>query len=268
MNILFIGDISGDDGKRAIKENLSKIKNEYKINFVIANAENTTNGRGLSKEDYNELKEMGINFFTMGNHTWFQKDYSEVLSNNDIIRPGNLSEHSTYSKYGIGSKLIDINGQKIRITNILGSSIILKNNESIILNPFNYLEDLINNIEDDSFHIVDFHSETTSEKNAFIHNFKNRLGAILGTHTHVQTADNRIIDNTAYITDVGMTGNADGVIGANPITIVEMFRGERKFFKLEPNYGNYQFSAVILKINNNVCSEINRILIYENNIIK
>lgn len=268
MNILFIGDISGEDGIRAIKENLSNIKKEFNIDFVIANAENTTQGRGLSLDDYNELKILGINFFTMGNHTWYQKDYSQVLSNNDIVRPANLNELSSYSKYGIGTRLVNVNGKKIRITNLLGSSIIFKNNENVIINPFNYLENLLLNIEKDSFHIIDFHSETTSEKNAFICNFKNKVGAILGTHTHVQTSDNRVIENTAYITDVGMTGNSEGVIGAEPITIVEMFKGERKFFKLSPNKGKYQLSAVVLKINNNICDEISRILIYEDNIIK
>ncbi len=268
MNILFIGDISGSDGIRAIKDNLAEIKNEFKIEFVIANAENTTEGRGLSKSDYEVLKKLGINFFTMGNHTWHQSDYSDVLSNDDIVRPANINNLSTYSKYGVGTRSLNINGIKIRITNLLGSSITFKNSENVITNPFIYLENLILNIEKDSFHIIDFHSETTSEKNAFLCNFKSKVGAILCTHTHVQTSDNRIVDNTAYITDVGMTGNSDGVIGAEPTTIVEMFKGERKFFKLSTNKGRYQFSAVVLKINNNICEEINRILIYENNIIK
>lgn len=262
MNILFIGDISGKDGIKAIEENLNKIKKEYNIDFVIANGENTTDGRGMNFSDYNYLKNLGIDFFTMGNHTWFQKDYELVLKNDDIVRPANINNHSSISKYGVGTKLLSVNGLKIRITNLLGSSITLKNGE-IIENPFNYLDNMLNKIEKDSIHIVDFHSETTSEKNAFLCNFKGKVSAILGTHTHIQTADNRIVDGTAYITDVGMTGNANGVIGAKPETIVEMFKGERKFFKLEPNFGSYQFSAIVLKINNNKILNIDRILLYE-----
>ncbi len=263
MKILFIGDISGPDGIRAVKENLNKIKVNESIDFVIANGENTTNGRGLNLQDYELLCSYGINFFTMGNHTWFHSDNPIVLDKDNIVRPANLDQNEMISKYGHGFKRIMINNKWFTIINLLGNSVTTKFNKT---NPFLWLNKFLNENKNDDYIIVDFHAETTSEKNAFFLEFKNRVHAILGTHTHVQTADSKLVDNTLYITDVGMTGNSLGVIGASPKTIIEMFKEERQFFKLEPNIGKYQFSAVILELNENKNKNISikRILITEN----
>lgn len=263
MKILFIGDISGPDGIRAVQENVASIRNEKHIDYVIANAENASEGRGLTLTDYDKLSNSGIDFFTMGNHTWFHNDYPIVLTKPNIVRPGNISSPSEYADIGVWSKEVDINGFKICITNLMGSSV--QSNRFELSNPFALLEQRINELSEDVYHLVDFHAETTSEKNAFMLEFKNRVNAILGTHTHVQTSDNRVIENTAYITDVGMTGSTMGVIGAKPDTIIEMFKGERKFFKLKPHLGKYQFNAVIIDIDekNNITNSIERIFIIE-----
>lgn len=247
MKIMFIGDISGPDGIRAIKDNVQRIKKIKEIDFVIANGENTTEGRGLSLEDYNKLVSYGVDFFTMGNHTWYQDDYEEVLNHNNIVRPGNIATPIEYLNVGSWSRIVEIKGMKVAISNLMGSSVM--SNRFTLSNPFTLMEQRIKELPDDIYHIVDFHAETTSEKNAFFLEFKNKVNAILGTHTHVQTSDNIVIDNTAYITDVGMTGSTLGVIGAKPDTIIEMFKGERKFFKLQPNLGKYQFNAVVITIN-------------------
>lgn len=265
MRILFIGDISGPDGLRAVKDNVLKIKQKESIDFVIANAENTSEGRGLTLNDYNKLCEYGIDFFTMGNHTWFHNDYPEVLAKDNIVRPGNIKSPEEYKTTGEWSKIIDINGFKLCISNLIGGSVQSMRFE--LNNPFNLLEQRVLEVPNDVYHIVDFHAETTSEKNAFFLEFMGKINAVLGTHTHVQTSDNKVVNNTAYITDVGMTGSSLGVIGAKPDTIIQMFKGERKFFRLQPNLGTYQLNAVILDIDEktNKTNSIERIFIVEEN---
>ena len=244
INILFISDISGAMGKLAVELELNNIKRQNKIDFTIANAENTTKGRGLDWKDYNFLCRNGIDFITMGNHTWHKKDIYEILKNKDnIIRPANLDEKLLEATVGVGSKIVNIKNKTFRITNLLGISVTIKEMQT---NPFLELEKIIENEAKADFHIVDFHCETTSEKNAFFLNFQSQVQAILGTHTHVQTNDARIINNTAYITDVGMTGAANGIIGAKPDSIINMFKGNSEFFKLEEQIGQYQFCAVVL----------------------
>ncbi|MDE5553499.1 MAG: TIGR00282 family metallophosphoesterase [Malacoplasma sp.] len=246
MKILFIGDISGTAGKRAVSNELWKLKKEYNCDFVIANAENTTLGRGLDFADYNLLIESGIDFITMGNHTWHKDDIKEILeTKNNIIRPNNIKIGEEYSKYGVGTKLVKVKNKLLRITNLLGISVKMK--DDIQTNPFLNLEEIIENDTSD-FHFVDFHCETTSEKNAMFLSFWGKVGAIFGTHTHVQTNDARIISNTAYITDAGMTGARDGIIGAKPDSIIAMFKGESTRFRLEEQNGIYQFCCVFLEI--------------------
>lgn len=263
MKILFIGDIFGECGKYAIIDKLNQVKKEYKIDYVIANAENTTLARGLSWKDYNTLNDSGIDFFTMGNHTWHKKEIFEILKNNDnIIRPANVLKELEIGQVGVGSKVVTIKNKTVRITNLLGSTVNFKEMQT---NPFLCLEKIIEEDFNSDIHIVDFHSETTSEKNAFLLAFANRVTAIFGTHTHVQTNDAKIYNNTAYITDVGMTGPTYGVIGAKPESIINMFMGNSERFRLEEQVGKYQFSAVVLEINDytNKPISLKNILLYQ-----
>lgn len=262
MKIIFIGDISGVAGKKAICNEVKKLKT-CGVDFVIANAENTTLGRGLNFEDYDLLIKAGIDFITMGNHTWHKVEIKKILeTKNNIIRPNNLKKDCEYAKYGVGTKLVKIKNKTLRITNLLGMSVGMR--EDVITNPFLDLDEIVKNDTSD-FHIVDFHCETTSEKNALLLNFAGKVGAIFGTHTHVQTNDARIYNKTAYITDVGMTGAMNGVVGAKPQNIIAVFRGERERFKLEEQIGNYQFCAVGLEIDDgmNLPVKVHPIRIYE-----
>lgn len=262
MNILFIGDIFSDTGIRAIKSELFNVKKKYNIDFVIANAENTTNCSGLSLFHYQELMNYGIDFFTMGNHTWKQDDIEKILENKNIVRPANIILDHQYNKFGSGSRIIYINGCSIRITNLLGLSVKFKN---IQTNPFLYLKNLLTYEETTDFHILDFHAETTSEKNALFYAFKGKLTAIIGTHTHVQTADERIRENTAYITDVGSTGSTDGIIGANGEEIVKTYMNQSNHYNIIDQGGLYQFCAVVIELDvvKKVVKNIKRIYIYE-----
>lgn len=264
MKILFIGDIFGKTGISAISKVLQKIKDENKIDFVIANGENTTNCRSLSSTDYLLLNKYGIDFFTMGNHTWNNDDiYNLLVTKMNIIRPYNINFQHKFSQYGSGSKIVKINNFKVRITNLIGNSIRFNN---IQTNPFVSLQEIINFDQSESdFHIVDFHSESTGEKNALFFEFKGKVSAIIGTHTHIQTADNRVNSGTAFISDVGSTGPSDGILGAKPQNIIKYFKNEISHIVVEEETSlNFQFCAVIIDLNEQTkqANSIERILIY------
>lgn len=245
MKVLFIGDIFGTTGVRAVETELKKIISAHKIDYVIANAENTTSCRGLNLRDYKKLCTAGVDFITMGNHTWKQKEVFNIIEQMDnIIRPGNILESESLSNYGVGSKVVQVKNKKIRITNVMGKT--LHFGLAKLINPFIYLEEICENDQSD-IHILDFHSETTSEKNCLLRSFGGRITAILGTHTHVQTNDSHCWNGTLYITDVGMTGPSEGVIGAKVQSIKDMFYEINERFILEENIGLYQFCAVVLE---------------------
>jgi metallophosphoesterase (TIGR00282 family) len=261
MKILFIGDIFGRAGRKAIKSELPSLIKDKQIDCVIANAENATHGRSLSIKHYNELMNSGINYFTFGNHTWHLDEVKEVLNKDNVIRPLNLNPDIPEAKLGKGSIVFKINNKSIRLTNLLGNTVECHKMQT---NPFPFFEKFLQQNQAD-IHVVDFHTETTSEKNAFLLTFANKVNAILGTHTHVQSADEKIYRNTAYITDVGMTGGSLGIIGAEPETILKVFMGTEKYFRLSPSHSKYQFNAVLLDFDDktNVVKSIERVFIYE-----
>lgn len=263
MRILFIGDIFGKQGRKALADFLPKIIKKNNIDFVIANAENCTHGRSLNIKHYNYLKLLGVNFFTFGNHTWENDQIFDILEKPDTVRPYNIKPQCMESKYGVGSRVVVVKNKRIRITNMLGMSANCKNVQS---NPFLAMDKLLTEIKGThDIHIVDFHANATSEKNAYLITYAGQLSAILGTHTHVQTADEKIYNNTAYITDTGMNGPSNGIIGAAPKTIIQMFREQVLHFKLDPDTSKYQFNAVMITFNNktNLPTSIKRINLVE-----
>jgi metallophosphoesterase (TIGR00282 family) len=184
-----------------------------------------------------------------------------VLNQKNTVRPLNLNENTSEAKIGQGSITFKINNKIIRLTNLLGNTVEC---HKIQINPFPYFANFLKNCQND-IHIVDFHTETTSEKNAFFLTFAGEVSAILGTHTHIQSADEKIYKNTAYITDVGMTGGSLGIIGAEPETILKVFMGTAERFRLSPSHSKYQLNAALLTFNDktNVVESIERIFIYE-----
>ncbi|MDE5599418.1 MAG: YmdB family metallophosphoesterase [Ureaplasma sp.] len=244
MRIMCIGDIFARTGRRALKTELKSLREQYNVDYVIANAENATHCKGLTIKHYNDLMSYGIDFFTMGNHTWNKEDVYELLKTKfNIIRPYNIKFDSNYSMYGVGSRIVNFKGIKIRITNLLGESVMFHNNQ---YSPFKAMDEILKYGEESDLHIVDFHAETTSEKNAFFCLYQSKISLIYGTHTHVQTADERIREGTAFITDVGMTGPSDGVIGAKIVNMIDKFRNDEGKFILEEQEGKYQFCAIIV----------------------
>lgn len=206
LDVLFIGDIVGRPGRQIVTRYLKSLEN--KPDFIIANAENASHGFGLTHRNYNELTGLGIGALTSGNHIWDKKEIFDYIAEADrLIRPANYPKCVP----GVGYRIFNINENKIAVINLLGR-VFMNPMDS----PWEFLEQEIENIKKETqVIIIDFHAEATAEKVSFGH-FADRLGvsAIIGTHTHIQTADERILNNgAAYITDAGFCGVTDGVIG-------------------------------------------------------
>ncbi len=244
MNILFIGDIFGKAGIRAVTENLDHLKQAYHLDLIIANGENVTGGTGISPQDYATLIKAGVDVVTLGNHAFGQASILQIINNDNLIRPLNLAPDYPYAHEGFGSRLFQVKSKIIRVTNLLGESI---GNKKMQTNPFTEMYQLLANRKvQENLHIIDFHAEYSGEKYAFLSEFGGRVAAIIGTHTHVQTADARIYHGTAYITDVGMTGPHDSVIGADPKGIIPKVTGNQSKLVIEEAEGHYQFNAVLM----------------------
>lgn len=217
MRILAIGDIVGESGLDKLKETLPKLKKEKNIDFVIVNAENTSGGMGLTFKCFNELQKLKVDAMTMGNHTWAKKDIFEFINNPIIIRPANYSEGVPGHGYGI----YECKGKKIAVIDLIG-----RTNMGILSeNPFLVVDKIINKIADKvDIIIVDFHAEATAEKIAMKYHLDGRVNFVFGTHTHVQTADEEVTEKgTAYITDLGMTGPKNSVIGMDTEASLKRF---------------------------------------------
>ena len=251
MNILFIGDVVASSGREMIETYLPKIKKKYQIDMVIANAENVTHGKGLIEKHYTELLFQGISMMTMGNHTYAKKEIFDYIDEADrLVVPYNKPK----ALPGIGSRQINVNGTKVRVTNLLGLTFMDGKSQ----NPFEAIDEILE-MDTSDIHIVDFHAEATSEKIALGYYLDGKVSAVLGTHTHVPTADERILEHhTAYQTDVGMTGPLNGVIGSDKEMIIKRMRdGLMTPFTLAE--GEAQFNATLLCFDKNVCQSIQRI---------
>ncbi|WP_052299016.1 TIGR00282 family metallophosphoesterase [Mycoplasma suis] len=245
-----MGDVFGKPGREAVREFLPKIKKKYSIDLVIGNVENSAHCKGVTTRILRHMSECGIDFFTLGNHSWSKTDELEEIFSSwkNIVRPLNLSDSFKYYNLGVGSRSISHSGLKIRITNLLGTSVAFKNKQT---NCFTVFDDLLNHLREKSnekeIHIVDFHSETTSEKNAFLWAFNGQVSAIIGTHTHIPTNDWVITqEGTAYISDVGMTGPSCGIIGGKKEGIIRKFFHPEERFQLEAEEGPIQLCAVLM----------------------
>lgn len=255
--VFFIGDIFGKSGRNAVMKYLPEIKSKYSIDFVIANGENSAHGRGINKKIYEQLIEAGIDFITLGNHSWFREEGRVLLDEVDnMIRPMNLSEEFKYANCGVGTKLFLFKDKKIRVTNLIGSSVNFGGRQK---NCFRFFEDFLYSLDETNcLHIVDLHAETTSEKNAFLWAFDGKISAVFGTHTHVATADGVITENnTAFVTDVGMTGPACGVIGGEKTSIIKKFFDPTSTFILDVQKGPLQLCGVIVEFDETTNKPVN-----------
>lgn len=218
MNILFVGDVVGRAGRQALAQTLDRLVDHHQVDLVVVNGENAAAGFGLTADIVREFFELGVNVITTGNHIWDKKEIYDVLDAEPaLLRPANYPEGLP----GRGAGIYSTNaGIKVGVINLEGR-VFMKNLEC----PFREADRLIEQIRGAAQVIlVDFHAEATSEKVALGHYLDGRVSAIVGTHTHVQTADEYIMPGgTAYITDAGMTGSLDAVIGIRKELAIERF---------------------------------------------
>lgn len=246
MKILAVGDIVGDIGLRKLQELLPKIIKEENIDFVVVNAENTSSGMGLTLKDFNELLKLKIDAITMGNHTWGKKDIFAFIDNPKLIRPANYSKGIP----GKGYNIFKCNNKNIAVVNLIGRT----DMNILSENPFIVVDQIINKIKNDTdIIIVDFHAEATAEKIAMKHYLDGKATIVFGTHTHVQTADEEITEKgTAYITELGMTGPKNSVIGMDvKVSIKRFVTSLPERYKLAE--GNAILNGCIFEINDDNC---------------
>lgn len=207
MRIAFIGDIVGRPGRKIIKDNLQTIRKKFEIDYVIANAENASHGFGLTIKNCDELLKCGIDIITGGNHSFDKKkEMIALLETKPVLRPDNYP----LGLVGSGVKVVEINGEKLAVINLMGQF-----SMPTVENPFNWAKKLIQSLHEENVKniFIDFHGEATSEKRVIFMMLKGQVSAICGTHTHVSTDDLQIENSTAYLTDIGLTGCRDNVIG-------------------------------------------------------
>jgi len=248
MKILILGDVMGISGRKAINTNLNKIIVENEIDFTIINGENAADdGRGITKLIAEEFFSSGVDVITSGNHIWDKKETIDYINKEDrLLRPANLPEGSPGNGYKIYTT--KDNRFKVAVINLMGN-VFMRKTEDV----FEIAKKIKNKIvlkKDVDFIIVDFHGEITSEKMAIGHFFDGLATGVVGTHTHVPTADTRILDNgTAYQTDIGMCGDYNSVIGMDKDNSLKRFLKDKQAIKHFPAEGEGTISGIIIEAN-------------------
>ncbi|MGQ9455373.1 MAG: TIGR00282 family metallophosphoesterase [Armatimonadota bacterium] len=218
LRLLFVGDVMGRPGRRALNNLLGALRAQYSIDFIVANGENAAGGLGATQQTANELLESGVDVITLGNHAFANKEMLNYLAvERRALRPANYPPGTPGNEFGVfetSSK------KKIAVVNLLGRVFM----EPVDC-PFRTADAVLGKLQDDvGAVVVDFHAEATSEKQAMGWYLAGRVAAVIGTHTHVQTSDERVLPGgTAYITDAGMTGVMDSVLGLDKTVVVERF---------------------------------------------
>ncbi|MDR1754237.1 MAG: YmdB family metallophosphoesterase [Eubacterium sp.] len=238
MKILFIGDVVGQYAAKKLAEFLPGFKRKNNIDITVINGENSANGNGITPFSANILLPVS-DVITTGNHCFKRVEMNSMYDENDrIIRPHNLGE----GVRGKGYSILDFGKHKFVVINLMGSAFMQPCD-----NPFKAIIELLSKLDTPNI-IVDFHAEATGEKKAMLYMLASKVSAVLGTHTHVQTADEQIFDDhTAYITDVGMTGSHDSIIGAEKEGLVNRFLNYVPTRHIEAS-GNIQINAVMLEV--------------------
>ena len=245
MKVLAIGDLVGNAGIKKMKKEIENIKEEENIDFVIVNGENAAEGMGMTEQNFNDILSCKVDVITMGNHTWGKKDIFKFIDYPKLIRPANYPKGVVGKGYGI----YQCKDKKIAVINLIGRVDINVLSE----NPFIVVNDIVDRLKKEVDMIfVDFHAEATAEKIAMGYFLDGKVTAIFGTHTHVQTADEKVLPNkTGYITDIGMTGPKYSVIGMDIKASLKRFETtlpER--YKIAP--GECILNGVVFDIDDNI----------------
>ncbi len=263
MRILLLGDICGPAGMEIVQTNLKTILKKNKIDFTIANGENAAeNGKGITKDNFNDLINAGVDVVTSGNHIWDQKEILEIIDNEKkLIRPANLLEGQPGNGYGI----YEIKNKKVAVINLIGN-VFMKKSQDL----FSFTEKLMKKIilkKNADFIFIDIHGEITSEKMALGHYLDGKVTSVVGTHTHVPTSDTKILKKgTAYQTDLGMCGDYDSVIGMNKENSIKKFKKDPTAKSHFPAKGKATISGVVVDADDNtgLANSINSIFFGNN----
>ncbi|MBI4652634.1 TIGR00282 family metallophosphoesterase [Candidatus Kuenenbacteria bacterium] len=246
FKILFIGDIIGKIGRGGVNNLLSKLKKSFKIDLVIANVENLAHGKGVTDKTLKEIKNAGVDIFTSGNHIWKKrKEVEEIFKKQNffLLRPANYPTDVP----GIGEKIFTIKKEKILVINLIGRVFFKENFDC----PFRAIDKILKKYKKEKLSaiIIDFHGEATSETKAFGFYVDGRISAILGTHSHIPTADAKILPNgTAYITDTGMVGAENSVIGVEKESVIKTYLTQINHQFIYPEKGECAFNSVLIEI--------------------
>ena len=256
MNLLILGDIMGPSGRKVLKSNLEEIIKEKKIDFTIINGENAAeDGKGITREIASDFFKIGVDVITSGNHIWDKKETVAFIGEEKrLLRPANLVEGSPGNGYG--SYLCKNKKYKVSVINLMGNVFMRKTNDAFLVAQS--LQSKIKLKKNSDFIVVDFHGEITSEKNAIGHFYDGKATAVVGTHTHIPTADSRILSKgTAYQTDIGMCGDYDSVIGMNKENSLMKFLKNKSSKNHFPANGLGTLSGLIVEADNNTGLAIN-----------
>ena len=254
MRVLTIGDIVGKTGLQKLKDVLPNIVKDNQIDFIIVNGENAADGMGITEKMYKEILALGVNVVTMGNHTWGKKEIFNFIDDKHIIRPANYSKNNP----GRGYDIYECKGKKIGVINLIGrtSMTVLSDN------PFIIAKEIVSSIKDKvDIIIIDFHAEATAEKIALGYYLDGEITILFGTHTHVQTSDETILEKgTAYITDIGMTGPKKSVIGMDVNASIKRFETSLpEKYKIAEGKGKFNSCLFEIDDKTNKVTKITRI---------
>ena len=240
MRILFIGDIYGKPGRKAVRHFLPGLRDRYQPDAIIANGENMAGGAGITRDTAREMFDLGIDALTTGNHVWDQREAIEYLDEEPrIVRPLNWPPGTP----GRGWTDVSVGGETLTVVNVQGR-VFMKSLDD----PFRGVDAVLNDFNGNKNIFVDFHAEATGEKQALGFYLDGRVSAVVGTHTHVPTADARVLPRgTAYITDVGMVGPRDSIIGSDPGPIIERYLTQM-YRRLEMGRGPIAFNSVFVEL--------------------
>lgn len=247
MRVMFIGDIVGKPGREMINAHLKNIKDEYGVDFVIANYENASHGFGLTMKNANELFSYGIDCMSGGNHSWDKKEILALFDTHEILRPHNYPEEVK----GTGCKIYEIDGEKLAVLNLMGHY-----SMPYADNAFRCAKSTVESLHKEGIKniFIDFHAEATSEKRAMMMLLQGEVSAIIGTHTHVSTDDLQIANGTLYLSDIGLSGCRDNVIGMDEkVPLKQFLTGMKGHFDI-PKSCKKILQAVIMDINDGKCS--------------
>ena len=261
MKILILGDVMGQSGRQSIKKNLNKIINDNLIDFTIVNGENAADdGRGITKLIAEDFFSLGIDVITSGNHIWDKKETTDYIDQEHrLLRPANFAKGSP----GVGYKIYSSKGKKFKVgvINLMGNIFMRKTQD-----VFEIAKEIKNKItlkKNVDFIVVDFHGEITSEKMAIGHFFDGVTTAVVGTHTHIPTADTRILEKgTAYQTDIGMCGDYNSVIGMNKENSLKKFLKDKNAISHFPAEGEATISGIIIEADDNtgLATKVTRVI--------